>query len=198
MTKKEAAKIISILQANYPDSTKSMTDGAIMVLVDLWSKVFAEDSFESVSAAVMAHMATDTNRFMPPVGLIKNMLVKINSPAEMTEGEAWGYVSKALRNSIYNAEKEFEKLPDAVQRVVGSPNQLREWAAVDLAELQTVIASNFQRSFRARVASDKEYRALPDNVKSMIEGGVRNEQIESLRNISLRLGNGNSADSDCE
>jgi hypothetical protein len=198
MTKKEAAKLLAIMQANYYDSMRNMTDEAIMVVVELWAKVFANDSFESVSAAVMAHMATDTNRFMPPVGVIKNMLVKINSPAEMTEGEAWGYVSKALRNSIYNAEKEFEKLPDAVQRVVGSPNQLREWAAVDLAELQTVIASNFQRSFRARVASDKEYRALPDNVKSMIEGGVRNEQIESLRNISLRLGNGNSADSDCE
>ena len=198
MTKSESAKLISIMQANYPDSIKNMTDEAIMVLIELWAKVFDNDSFESVSAAVMAHMATDTNRFMPPVGVIKNMLVKLQSPVEMTEGEAWGYVSKALRNSIYNADREFEKLPESVQRVVGSPNQLREWAAVDLSELQTVIASNFQRSFRARVASDKEYKALPDNVKAMIEGGVKNEQIESLRNDCFRLGYGNHADAGCE
>lgn len=173
MTKKEAAKIISVLQANYPDSTKSMTDGAIMVLVDLWSKVFAEDSFESVSAAVMAHISTDTNRFMPPVGVIKNMLVKINSPAEMTEAEAWSYVSKALRNSTYGAEKEFEKLPESVKSVVRSPSQLREWAALPIDELQTVVASNFQRSFRARAASDREFKALPERVKVMMLTNIK-------------------------
>jgi hypothetical protein len=144
-----------------------------MVLVDLWAKVFAEDSFESVSAAVMAHISTDTNRFMPPVGVIKNMLVKINSPAEMTEAEAWSYVSKALRNSTYGAEKEFDKLPESVKSVVRSPSQLREWAALPIDELQTVVASNFQRSYRARVASDREFKALPEQVKVMMLTGIK-------------------------
>lgn len=181
MTKKETAKILAILQAGYPDSFRDKTDEAIKVVVELWASVFADDSFESVSAALLAHIATDNNRYMPPPGIIKNMLIKINSPAEMTEAEAWSYVSKALRNSTYGAEKEFDKLPESVKSVVRSPSQLREWAVLPIDELQTVVASNFQRSFRARAASDREFKALPEKVRVMmltniksLKGGTEN------------------------
>lgn len=168
MNKKEAAQIISIMQANYPDSFKGKTDEMMMATISLWAKMFDTDDANEVMSAVMAHMAADTNRFMPPVGVIKDRLYKLRQPDEMTEQEAWGLVAKALRNGIYGAQAEFDKLPPSVQRIVGSPNQLREWAVMDADAVQSVVASNFQRSYRVRVKSERDYQALPSSVRAAI------------------------------
>ena len=169
MNKKEAAQIISIMQANYPDSFKGKTDEMMMASCsygNIW--LIATDDANEVMSAVMAHMAADTNRFMPPVGVIKDRLYKLRQPDEMTEQEAWGLVAKALRNGIYGAQAEFDKLPPSVQRIVGSPNQLREWAVMDADAVQSVVASNFQRSYRVRVKSERDYQALPSSVRAAI------------------------------
>ena len=36
--------------------------------------------------------------------------------------------------------------------------------------VQSVVASNFQRSYTARIKSDREYMALPSDIKQMISG----------------------------
>lgn len=168
--------MLSIMQLNYPDSFKGKTDETVIATISLWAKMFADDRAEDVYAAVMAHMATDTNRFMPPMGVIKDKLVKMRSPEEMTELEAWGYVNQATKNSTHNSVEEFEKLPPIIQRLVGSPNQLKEWAVMDAETVQSVVASNFQRSFKARAKNEREYMALPDGIKkaaAQIGGGLK-------------------------
>lgn len=166
MTKKEIAEIIAMMQTNYPDSFRDMSDAAMHGKINLWFMQFRDDDYKEVLAAVMAHIATDTNRFMPPVGVIKAKLVELRQPDQMTEMEAWELVSRATRNSLYNSADEFAKLPPVVQRLVGSPSQLREWAAMDAETLQSVVASNFQRSYKVRAKSEREYLALPSNVKN--------------------------------
>lgn len=54
---------------------------------------------------------------------------ELNTPKQLNELEAWSLVEKAIRNSIYNSQEEFSKLPPLVQKAVGSPNVLRLWAA---------------------------------------------------------------------
>jgi hypothetical protein len=176
MIKKEMAEILAIMQANYPDDFRGMSDTAMNAKINLWFMQFRDDEYKDVLAAVMAHIATDTNRFMPPVGVIKAKLVEIRQPDEMTEMEAWDLVSKATRNSTYNSAEEFAKLPPVVQRLVGSPMQLREWAAMDTETLQSVVASNFQRSYKVRAKSEREYLALPSSVKTYmasLAGGMK-------------------------
>ena len=168
MNRKEAAQIISIMQSNYPDSFKGKTDEMMMATITLWAKMFADDNANDVTAAVMAHMAADTNRFMPPVGVIKERLYKLRQPDEMTEVEAWNRVHKAIGNSAWEAKKEFAKLPPVLQRLVGSPNQLKDWAMMDSDSLNSVVASNFQRSYRVRAQSEKEYQAMPSGVRELI------------------------------
>lgn len=170
MIKKEMAEILAIMQANYPDDFRGMSDTAMNAKINLWFMQFRDDEYKDVLAAVMAHIATDTNRFMPPVGVIKAKLVEIRQPDEMTEMEAWDLVSKATRNSTYNSAAEFAKLPPVVQRLVGSPMQLKEWAAMDSETLQSVVASNFQRSYKVRAKNEREYLALPSSVKTYMEG----------------------------
>lgn len=180
MTKKEMAEILAVMQANYPDDFRGMSDAAMQGKINLWFMQFRDDEYKDVLAAVMAHIATDTNRFMPPVGVIKAKLVEIRQPDEMTELEAWELVSKATRNSTYNSAEEFAKLPPVVQRLVGSPMQLKEWAAMDTETLQSVVASNFQRSYKVRAKSEREYLALPSSVKTYMASLAEGMRMPAL------------------
>jgi hypothetical protein len=127
-----------------------------------------------VAAAVKAHIATDAKGFPPSIGAIKAAVVKVTQPEEMTEAEAWGLVSRAVSNGIYGSQKEFDALPPVLQRLVGSPNQLKEWAMMDADTVASVVASNFQRSYRARAANEREMLAMPSDVRQTMEqlGGV--------------------------
>ena len=88
--------------------------------------------------------------------------------ADMTPQEAWQLVNAATQRGIYHAKDEFDKLPPVVQRIVGSPNQLKEWAMMDAETVQSVIASNFQRSYTVRAEKEREYMALPTGGKNTL------------------------------
>lgn len=167
MNKREAAQIIALMQANYPDEFRTMSEEAMAARVNLWASMFHDESFVQVKYAVAAHMATDTSRFMPPVGVIKDLLITMSQPEEMTAMEAWGCVMNALRNSAYNSSAEFAKLTPTIQRAVGSAAQLRDWNKQNSDSL-SVTSSNFQRTYTALVKREREYQALPSSVRGYI------------------------------
>ena len=161
MTKKETAQIMAVLQANYPDTFKDKSEDMRNATVNLWHSVFERDPYPVVQAAVMAYIQTSTERFMPNVGMIREQIRKLTEPHGMSEAEAWGLVKNALRNGLYGYHEEYEKLPPVVQRCVGSENTLREWAMMDGDSLDSVVASNFMRSFRAISKTEAEWAKLP-------------------------------------
>lgn len=168
MTRTETIQIMSVLKAAYPSYYKDMKRTDADAVVDLWASMFAEEQLPIVAAAVKALIASDAKGFPPVIGQVKAYIRKLTQPEQLNEAEAWGYVMKALRNSTYNSADEFEKMPEIARRLVGTPNQLKEWAMIDIDELQTVTQSNFMRSYRARATSEREYLALPSDVKQMM------------------------------
>lgn len=52
-----------------------------------------------------------------------------------------------------------------MQRLVGSASQLREWAMMDADTVSSVVASNFQRSYKVRAKNEREILALPSSVR---------------------------------
>ena len=82
---------------------------------------------------------------------------------------AWGLVSKALRNGTYGAVEEFNKLPPLVKQAVGMPDNLKNWAASDYQTIETVIQSNFLRTYETVVKCANEINRMPDNIKTLIE-----------------------------
>ena len=169
MDRQGAYAVMALLQANYPESFRGMTKDAAGLRLNLWADMFADEPLEVVMAACKAFIATDTRGFMPAVGQIKEQISRMRSSGQdMTPMEAWGLVTKALRNSTYGAKEEFEKLPADVQRTVGSPDQLREWAMMESDEVQTVVSSNFQRSFKTRQQQSKDLEKLPGSVRGFI------------------------------
>lgn len=181
MNRQETYKILSMLQANYPDSFRGMSKDAAEVKVNLWADMFADDPFELVAMAAKAYMAADTRGFMPTVGQLKDRLQQMRSGSDqMTGMEAWSIVSKALRNCAYGYEEEFAKLPPDIQRTVGSANQLREWALIDADTVQSVVSSNFQRSFKIRQQQSDDVQKLPGNVRKFVEELAGKMDISTL------------------
>lgn len=170
MTERKMAELITAMQAIYPDSFRDKSDELIRATIRTWAKIFADDDYEVVSAAIYAHMATSTDKWMPQPGIIKQRIVQIKTglASELTAIEAWQLVSKATRNSGYHAKEEFDKLPPLVQRLVGSPNQLREWGMMEAETVESVVASNFQRSYNVRAIHEREQMALPSALKETL------------------------------
>ena len=169
MTREEMLDLLVVMQAAYPNFYKGMNKQQADAVLDLWSTMFVDEPLEVVAMAVKSHIANDKKGFPPHIGAIKDAIIKLQQPDEMTELEAWGYVRKAIGNGIYGSRKEFDALPPILQRLVGSPNQLKEWAMMDEETVASVVASNFQRSYKARAANERELLALPSDVRIVME-----------------------------
>ena len=168
MTRQETGIIMDILATAYPRFYAGPDAPDPEKAVALWAEMFAEDDVAVVAAAVKALIATDDKGFPPHIGAVKAKVRQITQPTGMTPQEAWNLVAKAIRNSAYESQEEYDKLPREVQRLVGSPNQLRDWATMDSETVHSVVASNFQRSFAARQKADNDFKALPRDVQAMI------------------------------
>lgn len=170
MNRVETAEILSVLKAAYPQFYSNIGSAEANKIVSLWAEMFEDEPLRDVALAVKSMLASRTSTFPPNIGEVKAQLVKMRAPNEMTAQEAWNLVAKAIRNGVYGSQEEFQKLPKNVQRLVGSPQQIREWALMEADTVSSVIASNFQRSYNVRQQSDKEYAALPSSVKQLVTG----------------------------
>ena len=148
----------------YRDKTKE----ELNVSVSLWTEMFADDDINLVKAAVKSYIANDTKGYPPVIGQIKNSLYKLSEPEQMSEVEAWGLVSKAVRNAYYNSVDEFNKLPPIIQKTIGSADRLREWSQLDIQTVQSVVSSNFMRSYKAKSQTEQEYKKLPSDIKQLL------------------------------
>lgn len=164
----ETKKIMAVLWAAYPGFYAKAGNEDQADAVDLWQTCFDAEPYELVSAAVYALIKTRPNSYPPVIGEVTAQIQRLIRLDGMTELEAWNLVAKALRNSSYGAAEEFAKLPPMVQRIVGAPSQLKEWAAMDLDTVQSVVASNFQRAYRARAKSDREFQALQPAIREFV------------------------------
>lgn len=169
MTGNETLKILAVLKGAYPAFYRDMGRKEADGIVALWTEMFAEDPYKLVAAAVKSVIACDEKGFPPHIGAVKARIRQITTLQEMTEGEAWSLVLRAISRGIYNAQEEYDRLPQLIQGIVGSHNQIREWAMMDVDTVQSVVASNFQRSYRARAASNQDYAALPLDVKALVD-----------------------------
>ena len=178
MTTDETKVILGTLKAAYPKTFATLKPTDANSMIALWAKMFADDAAKIVIAAVEAFIATDDKGFPPAIGQIKMQIAKIVGGKEKTELEAWGEVKQALSRSGYNATEEFKKLDPVIRRIVGGPSQLKEWAMLDMERLDSVIASNFQRSYKACEKSYREYLALPTAVRELISSVSTGAEIE--------------------
>ncbi len=168
MTREETLKVMSVLRVAYPGYYRQLGREDAQGAVALWQSMFEDEPYDLVCAAVRAHIAADVRGFPPHIGAIKESIGKVLRPDELTEQEAWRRVRESCK--YYDAPEKFEALSPLLRKLVGSPAQLREWAMMEADELDTVVASNFQRSYRAAARRERELLALPSSVRELLEG----------------------------
>ena len=162
MERNEFAVLTKAMKAVYSDPKFIADQDAFNV----WYELLKDIPYEICQAAIHKYMST--NRFAPTIADIRQLATDIVTPEDMNEGEAWSLVYKAICNSAYNAQEEFEKLPKECQKAVGTPAMLKEWATMDNSEVCTVIQSNFMRSYKVEVKRSKEFNQLPPSTKDVI------------------------------
>lgn len=175
MTKQDIAKIVLQIQCTYPKAFEKYTSQMTENMVDAWYMVFASEDAAQIVNGLQIYLRSDTKGFPPSPGQIIDCMEQLEPERDMNEMQAWSLVDRAVKNSNYNAAEEFERLPQTIRRVVRNPARLREWAAMDLAEYQTVEQSNFMRAYRAEVARERDNRKVPQPIRpqlEVIEGGL--------------------------
>ena len=182
MTRDETVKIIRIMCDSYPNYKPNN----ISETVDVWCMMLKDYNYNQVSVALKAYVTSDTSGFAPSIGELIAKIQMISQPQELNEMEAWSLVSKALRNGTYGAVEEFSRLPPTVQEAVGNPDNLRNWATSDYKAIETVIQSNFIKTYRSVISRAEEIKRVPAEIQKLIEKVNQNSlkaQIEQNTKI---------------
>ena len=165
MTREDASRVIRIICAAYPNTYPS--DEVLMDAISVWSVVFAADISELVESAVYTYI--NEERFKAPnPGQIRAIMQRITHPDELSEGDAWNLVQRALNNGLYGAQEEFDRLPEDVQKAIGSPQWIHAVASDEDANM-SVESSNFYRRYRQVMADKREKECMPSAVRKMVE-----------------------------
>lgn len=174
MTDYEIGRLVYAIRGTYPKYYANMGAEDLKGLSMAWALVLGEYDFSIASRAVQLYLTNDTTGFPPSPGQIVDAIHKITNPriAEMTATEAWALVRKAIRNGYYGAEEEFEKLPTACQRAIGSPSNLRELAQLDIDQVETVEQSHFIKAYNTQVIRERETAKMPSDIRALVEKAV--------------------------
>ena len=165
MTREETVNIVRIMVDSYPNYKPNN----ISETVDVWQMMLSDYDYNLVAMALKAYILSDTSGFAPSIGQLVAKIQTISQPQELDGMTAWGLVSKALRNGTYGAVEEFNKLPPLVRQAVGMPDNLKNWATSDYKTIETVIQSNFLRTYETVVKRANEINRMPNDIKSLIE-----------------------------
>lgn len=175
MTKADTAAILAVFKTAYPRYYSGKTEDEIGKAISLWHTMLEEYPVVLVNAAVKALIATSP--YPPTIADVISRIGQLTTKKGLSEVEAWGLVKTAIRNSAYHADEEFERLPEAIKNTLGNANVLREWALAEDSSTETVIASNFMRSYKAKEKERKDFEAIPTLVKALL---IKNSEKLSL------------------
>ena len=165
MTRDEAKHLVMMVSAAYPNwKPLNLTE-----TVDTWAVMLQEYEYQFCVVALKTYILTDTAGFAPSIGQLVEKLQQATKREDIGELEAWSMVSKALRNSTYHAEEEFAALPPVLQRTVGNPSNLKEWAGMEMDTVNSVIQSHVVRNYRAAVKSMRDDAKIPPALMGLLQ-----------------------------
>ena len=187
MTEEEVGRIVLATRSAYPSHFKQFGSEDIRGMLLAWSLVLSEYDFHLASRGLQLFLANDRQGFPPSPGQVVDCIVKIKHPVqnELTGTEAWALVRKAIRNSYYNAETEFEKLPSACQRAIGSAASVTATRQIDTEKVETVEKSHFIKAYETVTKREREDMRMPEAVKRLIQKMDHDKMLEEKQERAL-------------
>ena len=172
MNREETKAILKVLRVSYPNSFKNLSDDETYMYLDLWSEAFKDDPAEIVVQAVKSIIYTDTREFAPNIATVRKHIYKLMHKDEINEVQAWDLVAKALRHGISAPKTEFEKLPELVQKAVGNPRQLTQWAMLDDFG-RNQASRDFMRTYKTMQEREEENWCYPKGFLQLAESTIK-------------------------
>lgn len=164
MTRQEVQQLLMIIAATFPNfRAENKTE-----TVNAWLVFLEEYEARDVMLALSAYVKNNTTGFAPSVSQLINQMEKPKELSVMDEPAAWALVSNAIRRSTYNSQAEFDKLPPTIQKTVGSPSQLFQWAT-DESYNNEVVMSVFQKNYRTICQRQRDYERLPQQMQAIVD-----------------------------
>lgn len=179
MTVDDTRKVIATMIACYPNYKPD----DMKMTVAVWANMLADYDAVEIGNALKAYIATDTTGFAPSIGQLTAKLNQLKNGDQLNGNEAWTLVYKALCNSTYHAQEEFDKLPPLVQKAVGSADSLKAMATNNGFN-EDVEKSHFIRIYDTVCKRADEAARLPMNLQALVQKtnkqiGVNNNGIDS-------------------
>lgn len=162
MTRQETKELLMTIRALFPNF--NVKPDEMTPTINAWHMVLEEFTLPDVKKALQVYVRTSNTGFAPSVSQLINALYMPKEQAELSDGEAWALVKKAIRDGNYHSEERFAELPESIQKAVGGSKMIREWAMCDSTEINTVIMSNFQRTYRTVVSRMEFQEKIPDRL----------------------------------
>jgi hypothetical protein len=179
MTREDTKKLLMAIEAAYPNFKPENAS----LTVDTWLWALEEYPAEAVKGALQIYLKTNNTGFAPSVSQLIGCIHAPKENEQLSEGEAWALVKKAIQNGNYGSEEEFAKLPPIVQRAVGGSQMIRQWAMCETNEVNNVIASNFMRTYRAILSKQSFGDKVPPQLSDMVKG--LSEQVSGERYLRI-------------
>ena len=177
MDRKETIKIIASIKAVYPAHFQRYSQQDIEEMVNAWNALFEDIPYEQVSAGLKIYMRSDTKGFPPAPGQVLNTMVGVKSRTALTAEEAWSLVYKAIGNSAYNSEQEFDRLPVECQRAIGSADNLKEMATLDRRDVETVEKSHFIRIYDIEAQRTRNDMFITQTDRKLLGGALPEKRL---------------------
>ena len=179
MTREECKQLIMVLEASYPNFK---TNNPQEVL-NAWFIFLQEFDYQTILGALKVYIHTSESAFAPSVSQLIAMTRKpkeLSGPDEVT---VWREIRQAIGRGIYYHEEDYKKLSPIAQRLVGDPQQLREWACLPSEAIDNDIHKDIVFRFKALTERDREISALPAEIRAQI-GGDNGNQLKRLSDMA--------------
>lgn len=149
LTFDETLNYLKRVDAVFPTPTEKQTDEALIIKAEIWTEVLKGITYKQAVEALNYYCACNTSGFAPQPAHILNFCRQKN---RLTDGEIEVYLRRALCDSTYHADEQFERLPDDLKRLVGSAAELKRQAMREQDDTQIYI-KKICKEYRSRVDS---------------------------------------------
>ena len=153
------------------------TKESVMLTMEVWLDLLKEYDLQIIMSA-MLELAKESD-FCNVVKVAENCktLVKLANNELVDEDMICNEIRMAIKNSLYHAREEFDKLSEIAKRIVGSPASLRSWAELDSATVSSVVMSNIKKSASNQIERQNKMEVIEQaNLRQAIE----NKKVDLL------------------
>lgn len=190
MTREDTIKLVGVITAAYPGSSRFSDPKAVRAMVGVWANIFADDDAVLVALAVREHISTST--WPPSIAEIREGMVRITRPDLVPPEAAWLMVSKCLdeagERDYSNCRKELPKLiaetVDAIK--YGNLYAMRTAYICGRQDKAGADRAAFLAAYKPRYEQELRNAMLPDKLRQQL-ADRRSDAMQSIQKAELSM-----------